>query len=155
MKKYNRCVKSAKSRINLMSPVQPNNHLWQARTKRGLRKKQVAYLLGNRTEYQISRFERGVRTPSLKTALKLELIYGAPVRWLFGDITARSAAQVQEQLVSGTLLQNRYSDLRDRIEQATEYCSYSEQTRPEPLAETYRQRIRRHIATLTRIIARF
>ena len=62
-----------------------NNRLWQARHKRGLEQKQVARLLGHINCDQISRYERGVRMPNLRTALKLELIYATPVSNLFPD----------------------------------------------------------------------
>lgn len=62
-----------------------NNRLWQARHKTGLEQKQVARLLGHKNCDQISRYERGVRVPNLRTALKLELIYGIPISNLFPE----------------------------------------------------------------------
>lgn len=62
-----------------------NNRLWQARHKAGLEQKQVARLLGHKNCDQVSRYERGVRLPNLRTALKLELIYHTPVARLFPE----------------------------------------------------------------------
>lgn len=67
------------------SKTKINNRLWQARHKSGLEQKQLAYLLGHKTVNQVSRYESGAKTPSLKTALKLELILRVPVRDLFPE----------------------------------------------------------------------
>lgn len=66
-------------------PKSINNRLWRARKQAGLEQKQVAYLLGHKTTDQISRYERGARTPSFQTALKLELIYRTPLHRLFPE----------------------------------------------------------------------
>lgn len=59
------------------------NHLFVVRKKNGLGQKQIAALLGHKTIDQISRYERGARLPSLKTALKLQIIYHLPINALF------------------------------------------------------------------------
>src|SRR5581483_9073842 len=87
----------------------PNYHLWQARKRRGLRLKQVALLLGHRTYDQICRYERNFRTPSLSSAIKLELIYGVPVRRLFSDITKKAANHLQQQINAGSCLSVRHA----------------------------------------------
>lgn len=69
----------------MKAETKTNNRLWQARHKAGLEQKQVARLLGHKNCDQISRYERGVRMPNLRTALKLELIYGTPISSLFPE----------------------------------------------------------------------
>lgn len=46
----------------------------------------VASLLGHKTASHISDYERGIRLPSLATALKLEIVLCAPVAFLFRDL---------------------------------------------------------------------
>lgn len=75
-----------------------NNRLWQARHKAGLEEKQVAYLLGHKNVNQISRYERGVNTPSFKTALKLELILRVPVADLFPEHYQCCRAEIADRL---------------------------------------------------------
>lgn len=59
------------------------NRLLLTRKRCGFGQKQVAILLGHKTIDQISRYERGARMPSLKTALKLQIIYNQPINILF------------------------------------------------------------------------
>lgn len=58
------------------------NQLALARQRRAIEQKQVAVLLGHKGIDQLSRYERGVKLPSLKAALKLGLIYRIPIRVL-------------------------------------------------------------------------
>jgi transcriptional regulator with XRE-family HTH domain len=61
------------------------NRLWIHRKKMGYSQQEVATLLGHRSAAHVSDYERGVRLPSLETALKLELILCAPIAFLFRD----------------------------------------------------------------------
>jgi len=56
------------------------NQLSLARRRRAIEQKQVSALLGHKGVDQLSRYERGVKLPSLKAALKLGLIYKIPIR---------------------------------------------------------------------------
>ncbi len=47
---------------------------------------EIAFLLGGMCGTKICRYEQGRRTPSLKTALALQIIYGVPVNMLFPDL---------------------------------------------------------------------
>ncbi len=71
-----------------------NNRLWQARHRAGLEQKQVARLLGHKNCDQISRYERGARLPSLRIALKLELIYHTPISNLFPEHYQKYRAEI-------------------------------------------------------------
>ncbi len=81
----------------MIAKTKINNRLWQARHKAGLEEKQVAYLLGHKNVNQISRYERGVNTPSFKTALKLELILGVPVADLFPEHYQSGRVEIAER----------------------------------------------------------
>jgi transcriptional regulator with XRE-family HTH domain len=69
----------------MRTETKTNNRLWQARKKLGLEQKQIAFLLGHKTCDQLSRYERGVKTPGMRTALKLEVILQVPVSTLFPE----------------------------------------------------------------------
>ena len=61
----------------------------------GFTQAEVATLLGYHQPTDISHYEHGRKLPSLVTALKLELIYRAPVGFLFYDLRDELRAQVQ------------------------------------------------------------
>ena len=61
----------------------PNNDLWLARKRSGLAPKQVAHLLGQSTQDQLLKYEKGAYLPLLPTALRLAAIYRMPLRLLF------------------------------------------------------------------------
>lgn len=71
------------------------NKLWNARKRTGLELKQVARLASKTTE-EISRYERGLNEPILKTALKLEIIYRMPVKLLFPELFKELETEVAE-----------------------------------------------------------
>lgn len=73
------------------------NYLWITRKRMGLAQKQAAFLLGHKTTTQLSRYEKGVRIPSLKMALKLEIIYATPVRALFSELYDEVREDVREK----------------------------------------------------------
>lgn len=62
------------------------NSLWIFRKRMNYAQKEAAFLLGHRNTAQLSRYEKSRRIPSLKTALKLEIIYAAPMRLLFSEL---------------------------------------------------------------------
>ncbi len=74
-----------------------NNRLWLARKQSGLGQKQVAQLLSHKKPNQISRYECGSRLPSLKTALKLEIIYHIPVSMLFPEHFQRYQDEIKKR----------------------------------------------------------
>ncbi len=80
----------------MKAKTKTNNRLWQARHRAGLEQKQVAHLLGHKTCDQVSRYERGDRLPSLKTAVRLAIILHASVRELFPDLCEQYRARIAE-----------------------------------------------------------
>lgn len=95
-----------------------NNRLWQARHKAGLEQKQVARLLGHKNCDQISRYERGVRVPGLRIALKLELIYGIPISNLFPEHYQRYRAEIAANTSGNVLLPLESTDEAERLTEA-------------------------------------
>ena len=81
---------------NNAQPLIQANNLWQARKRAGLERKQVAFLLSIKSSDMISRYESGKHIPTLKTALKLEIIYQVPVRLLFQGLFEELRAEINE-----------------------------------------------------------
>src|SRR5215213_5470811 len=132
-----------------MPPKQKHkNRLTLIRTKKALGQKQVALLLGHRTADQISRYERGAKLPSLKTALKLAIIYNLPVRVLLYDYynlcvdELRKREKVLKATESGFSLANHETD------EATEFCTYKEKLTLPVVKEQDLDKARHHIAEL-------
>jgi len=61
----------------------PTNRLWISRKQKGYSQKIVATLLGHKRPAHLSDYERGRCVPSLETALKLEIVLGVPVAFLY------------------------------------------------------------------------
>lgn len=59
------------------------NNLVLYRRRMGFTQKQVALLLGHKDASMISHYEHGRALPPLTVALKLEIVYRAPVAFLF------------------------------------------------------------------------
>src|SRR5262245_36818708 len=65
------------------------NRLWSYRKRMGFTQRQVAELTGYHSRRDIGHFERGLRFPSLHSALKLEIVYRVPVAFLFPELYLR------------------------------------------------------------------
>ena len=104
------------------------NNLWQARQRRGLERKQVAFLLSKKSTDEISRYERNLYVPSLKTALKFEVIYQMRVRLLFQELFEQSRAEISKirdgrpQLLPGG---SWFAKDAEQLKQE-EFCFYGE-----------------------------
>ena len=121
---------------------QNKNRLWLARKQSGLEQKQVARLLNYKTTDQISRYERGERLPSLTTALKLEIIYQAPVGVLFDEHLRRYQIEIGKQLPTGAK-----PELKILLSEVCVFAALLEQARPSPSDLT---RVREHVVALMR-----
>jgi transcriptional regulator with XRE-family HTH domain len=127
-----------------------NRYLWQARQRSGLPRKTIAFLLGRKFTDEISRYESGQRTPTLQTALKLEIIYRVPVRLLFYEEFINSSWQIRER---GSRFKKLFpkeilsAESLDSLERG-EYCTYAEllNTPNLPLVES--EKVRSHLIYL-------
>jgi|ERR1019366_9927879 transcriptional regulator with XRE-family HTH domain len=74
------------------------NYLRTNRKYSGLSQGEVAFLirLGNKSE--LSRYERGLRQPSLRTALACQAAFGAPVSELFAGLNDAVAKDTHGQM---------------------------------------------------------
>ena len=73
------------------------NSLWTYRKKRGFSQRQVAGFLGLKGSNNLSRYEHGVRLPSLINALKLEVVYRTPVAFLFPELYKELRKEIRER----------------------------------------------------------
>lgn len=128
------------------------NRLWLARKRRGLGQKQVAYLL-DKTVDEISRYERGLRIPSLETVLGLEIIYGIPARMLFKDIYEQLQAKISSRIPSQELLKAIYPEASAEGQMSGEYCSYQEILSLQSDSAQERLKVRDHITKLAKKLA--
>ncbi|MCA1622477.1 MAG: helix-turn-helix transcriptional regulator [Acidobacteria bacterium] len=104
------------------------NNLWQARQRSGLERKQVGFLLSKKSIDEISRYERGVYLPSLKTALKFEIIYQTPVRLLFQELFEQSRREISEikERQANSLPGDRWFVKDAEQLKQEEFCFYAE-----------------------------
>jgi transcriptional regulator with XRE-family HTH domain len=124
-----------------------SNRLALYRRRKAIGRKQVARLLGHRTIDQISRFERGVKVPSLKTALKLAIIYDIPIRAMLDGYfdTCREEVRMQELSIS------KLRKATDKsIELKTDVCTISDSLAKEGVTGLELEKARRHSAELIR-----
>ena len=127
------------------------NRLWLARKRVGLGQKQVAYLLNLKTVDQISRYEKKIRVPALETALKLEIIYGLPLRILFKDLFDDLQRDISERVQKNAALKRLYEELS--TEAPGEFCGYSELLKSAAISGRDKARIRDHITYVAKKLA--
>lgn len=79
------------------------NRLWTYRKRMGFTQKEVADIVGYQTEAHISDYEHGRKLPSLATAFKLEIVYRAPVAFLYPEMYAefKERLRMREDRVRG------------------------------------------------------
>ena len=81
-------------------PPDPNvSRLQILRKRSGLSQKDLAHLLGFRSEAPISRHERSDTVPNLLTALGYQAIFRIPISELFPGLYETVEAGIEEQLV--------------------------------------------------------
>lgn len=73
------------------------NYLRAQRKRAGFSQHEIAFLLGCRYGTKVSRYERFVREPTLKTALAYEIIFATPVRELFLGVFDKAERETQRR----------------------------------------------------------
>lgn len=117
--------------------------LWLVRKKSGHEQKQIAKLLG-RSVPQISRYETEQRVPSLKTALKLSIIYKLPIRLLFQDYYDECRREINSRVKSF----KRQAKMNLDITDPTDYCSYIEMMKTPFMTDVDKRKVQRHVLDL-------
>ncbi len=126
-----------------MSKIKPTR-LWLARKRLGYEQKQIAALLGYKTIQQISRYETGLRTPNLKTALKFAIVYKLPVRVLFHALYL----ECNEELAARAEKLGDQSNFKFDLTEPTDYCAYIELINSSFMTDVDKEKVRRHIKLL-------
>lgn len=116
--------------------------LWMVRKRLGRGQKQIAKLLA-RSIPQISRYETEQRIPSLKTALKLSIIYKLPIRLLFRDYYDECHSEINSRIKS---LKHRATNID--ITDPTDYCSYIEMMKTPFMTDVDKRKVQRHVLEL-------
>lgn len=92
------------------------NYLRTSRKRLGLSQNDIAFLLGTNTPSKLSRYEHYARHPRLKTALKLGVVTGEPLKELFAGLSQDAEMEVCERArkLRGKYMKSRASS---RIQQ--------------------------------------
>lgn len=140
-------------KTNINPPIK--NNLWQARERSGLERKQVAFLLKQKSTDEISRYERGIYLPNVRTALKLETIYQMPIRLLFQSLFEqfrREIAEAKEQHAPLLPNNNRFPKHLEQLKQE-EFCFYSELLKTRVPNELELGEVTKHIIALSNTVS--
>ena len=98
-------------------PTSPNLHLRGFRKRSALTQSDVSHLLGHVSSSPISRLESGEQAPDFRSALSLELVFGAFVNQLFRDQFRQLATRVRDRagvLGDSVALQTDSAEVRRR-----------------------------------------
>lgn len=128
------------------------NRLAEIRKQRGLRRKQVAALLGHDNVTELARLERGLSVPDLRCALKLAQIYKLPVRVMLDEYydACREEVGRQESLITSS---GPKSKRKESANIDTEYCTYEQRLNSGFLNEERLREVRRHTTQLAHKLA--
>jgi len=80
-----------------MQSPQLLNYLQLNRKRMALSQGEVAFLLGQETSGQVSRYEQFQHVPSLETALAYEVIFKSPLSEIFGGLYQKVEREVAER----------------------------------------------------------
>lgn len=116
------------------------NRLRLARKRLGLEQKQIARLLGYKDIHQVSRYENGSRTPSLKPILKFSILYKLPIRVLF----FKCYQECLEELNRKAKTLGYQSILNFDLTEPVDFCSYLEIMHSGFFNDIDKEKIRRH-----------
>lgn len=130
------------------------NNLRQYRKRSGLGQKQLAHLLGRKRSNGISKYENDIQNPSLKTALKFEIIYQTPVRLLYQELFEECRTEIKQQRKSGSgILPDRlwFPSHAERL-MGEQFCFYAELAKDHVPNPAEREIIKDHAVSLTRVL---
>ena len=118
------------------------NQLERIRISQNLLPEQVAALLGFKTTGPITHFEKGLRTPSLKTALKLAIIYNVPIRAMLDRYYEACLHEVR----------TRASEVGEApyCSYVFGFCSFEQELSAKQITRASLAKIRRHSSDLIR-----
>lgn len=93
------------------------NKLATFRRRRGLSQRKAAALMGHRNHAALWAYERGTVAPSLRAALKLEIILRTPVAFLFPGLyeSLRDEIRAKEEKLAGYGERDRFDPSPTRL----------------------------------------
>ena len=81
-----------------MALVRLNNYLRTKRKHSGLSQSEVSFLVRLKNKSELSRYERNVRAPTLRTALACQELYGVAVSDLFAGLSDSVASDTRSRM---------------------------------------------------------
>ena len=81
-----------------MALVRLNNYLRTKRKHSGLSQSEVSFLVRLKNKSELSRYERNVRAPTLRTALACQELYGVAVSDLFAGLSDSVANDTRSRM---------------------------------------------------------
>ena len=136
---------------NTNTKVAVGSALWRARMRAGLERKQVARLLGQKSIDGVSRYESGRQLPSLRTTLKLEIIYGAPAAVLLEELSEELRREIDEKRRQAPKTNAPAMNPPSAANEASgreEFCSYAESLDRAELPDDDLELVHRHAVAL-------
>lgn len=118
------------------------NQLERIRMSQNLLPKQVAALLGHKTTRPITQFEKGLRVPSLKSALKLAIIYNVPIRVMLDGYYEACREEVHAK--GPDMGETPYTSY------LLNFCSFEQELSSREITRASLTKIRRHSSDLIR-----
>jgi transcriptional regulator with XRE-family HTH domain len=125
------------------------NGLWRIRRALGLERKQVARLLGHRSTDAISRYERGICLPGLKTVVKLTIIYQAPLEQFFPEHFDRYRSELE---IGVSRMPKSLISLKSQqtLSENVHHCTYEKLLEKLPPTRDDLDTVRNHITKLAK-----
>lgn len=73
--------------MNGISPIE--NRIWKYRTIKGLKQEELAFLIGNTSSSQVSRYERGLVMPTFEQLVKLCCALNTKIESLYPELVKK------------------------------------------------------------------
>ena len=109
------------------------NYLRTYRKHSGLSQSELSFLIRLKDKSELSRYERNVRQPSLRTALACQEVYGKPVSELFAGLSesvARDSRNRMKRLQARLQANSEAQSVGNRIMQKFQWVSQRLQEMP-------------------------
>jgi transcriptional regulator with XRE-family HTH domain len=75
-----------------------SNYLRTYRKRAGLSQKELAFLLGNESAAEISRYEHGRQTPKLGKLLAYEYLFQTPIRKVYDGVSVEVEHEIRDRV---------------------------------------------------------
>ena len=108
------------------------NYLRTYRKRCGFSQREIAMLLGTGSGSKVSHYERFLREPALRNALRCEIIFDVPVRELFAGIFEGDADEIPFEAVKTT---GFLDSMRELVTEGSGRRAVSSEPSSEPLSE--------------------